>query len=213
MSTHISSLPRGLYAITPDGLPTPDLVRRVGAALAGGARTVQYRNKSADPSTALEQARALLALTRATGAAFIVNDSVELALAVDADGVHLGATDGDLRAARAAIGGARLLGASCYDRLDTAREALAAGADHVAFGAAYVSSTKPGALRASLDLYRSARAALDCPIVAIGGITAANAAPLVEAGVDALAVITALFESAEPAAIEAAARSIARLYP
>jgi thiamine-phosphate pyrophosphorylase len=142
-----------------------------------------------------DQAAALAAQCRVAAVPMIVNDDVELALAVGADGVHLGAGDGDLAAARARLGPGRLLGASCYNRLELAHAAVAAGADYVAFGAAFASSTKPGAVHAPLELYRAARAALAVPIVAIGGITVANAPALIAAGVDAVAVITALFDA------------------
>jgi thiamine-phosphate pyrophosphorylase len=191
----MNQFPRGLYALTPDLADTDVLAARVGAALRGGAAAVQYRNKTAPASLRREQAAALAALCRAAGVPLIVNDDVELALAVDAAGAHLGAGDGDLAAARARLGPGRLLGASCYNRLELARAAAAAGADHVAFGAAFASPTKPAALHAPLELYRAARAALGVPIVAIGGITVGNAPALVAAGVDAVAVITALFEA------------------
>jgi thiamine-phosphate pyrophosphorylase len=186
-------LPRGLYALTPDLADTGQLVARVGDAIRGGATAVQYRNKSAPADLRRAQAAALAALCRTAGVPLIVNDDVELAAAIDADGVHLGAGDGDLAAARARLGPGRLLGASCYNRLELAHAAVTAGADYVAFGAAFASSTKPGAVHAPLELYRAARRALTVPIVAIGGITAENAPALIEAGVDAVAVITALF--------------------
>ena len=186
-------LPRGLYALTPDLADTGQLVARVGDAIRGGATAVQYRNKSAPADLRRAQAAALAALCRTAGVPLIVNDDVELAAAIDADGVHLGAGDGDLAAARARLGPGRLLGASCYNRLELAHAAVTTGADYVAFGAAFASSTKPGAVHAPLELYRAARRALTVPIVAIGGITAENAPALIEAGVDAVAVITALF--------------------
>lgn len=197
---------RGLYAITPETLDTARLVTLVDEAIAGGAVLIQYRSKTADAALALRQAQALRALTAARGVPFIVNDSVDLALAVGADGVHLGGSDGDIAAARARIGPSRLLGASCYGELARARAALAAGADHVAFGSMFASGTKPAAQRASLDLVRAARAEFGCPICAIGGITADNARPVVAAGADLLAVIGAVFDTPDP---RAAARRIA----
>lgn len=191
--------PRGLYALTPDLADTGRLADRVDEALRGGAAAVQYRNKAAPPDLRREQALALAARCRTAGVPLIVNDDVELAIAVGADGAHLGAGDGDLAAARARLGPGRLLGASCYNRLELARAAVAAGADHVAFGAAFASSTKPGAVHAPLELYRAARRALTVPLVAIGGITVENAPALIAAGVDAVAVITALFGADEVA--------------
>lgn len=186
-------LPRGLYALTPDEPDTSRLVRLVEAALAGGAVAVQYRQKAAAAPLRREQAAALAARCRAARVPLIVNDDPVLAAEIGADGVHLGREDGDLAAARALLGPGRLLGASCYNQLDLARRACAAGADYVAFGAAFDSPTKPAAVRAPLELYREARRTLEVPIVAIGGITVANAPLLLAAGVDAVAVISALF--------------------
>jgi thiamine-phosphate pyrophosphorylase len=186
-------LPRGLYALTPDVGDTPELLRLVGAALRGGAVAVQYRNKPAPDALRREQAQALLGLCRPAQVPLIVNDDLELAIALDADGAHLGRDDGDLAVARRRLGPRRLLGASCYNRLELARRAVATGADYVAFGSAFASPTKPGAVRAPLELFREARRALSVSIVAIGGITVENARELLAAGVDAIAVITALF--------------------
>ncbi len=191
---------RGLYAITP-----PDLAR-VEAALASGALcALQYRAKDADAPRRLREARHLAQLCRAHGVSLIVNDDVELALAVDAAGVHLGRDDGDLAAARARLPG-RLLGASCYDRPELARRAVAAGADYVAFGSVFDSPTKPAAVRAPLALF-----ALDLgvPKVAIGGITLDNAPRVLAAGADCLAVITDLFDAAD---VAARAREYGRLF-
>jgi thiamine-phosphate pyrophosphorylase len=193
----MARLPRGLYAITPDWQDTARLLGAVETALQGGARVLQYRNKAADAALRLAQASALLPLCRHFGVPLIINDHLDLALLVGADGLHLGAEDGDLAAARLALGPDRLLGASCYNRLELAHAALHAGADHVAFGAAYPSATKPGARHASLHVYEAARIELNCPVVAIGGITPDNAAPLIAAGVNNLAVIGALFEVAD----------------
>ena len=200
---------KGLYAITPESADSADLQRRVRQALLGGARVVQYRSKSADAALRLGQAQALRGLTREYGATFIVNDDAQLAAAVDADGVHLGVTDGGIAAARALLGVDKLIGASCYNQLALAREAVHAGADYVAFGAFFTSSTKPEAVVAQLQLLHEARRVLDVPVVAIGGITATNGAQLVQAGADALAVITALFEAAD---VELAARELATLF-
>ena len=198
----------GLYAITPDLANTTDLIARVAAAIAGGARLVQYRNKSAEPSLRLEQARALKALC-ASRAALVVNDDVDIALAVDADGVHLGADDGSVAAARDRLGKDKLIGVSCYDSIERAHEAQRAGADHVAFGSFFASPTKPGAVRAPLTLLEQAKRETGLPVVAIGGITLDNGAVLIRAGADALAVISALFEVAD---IEARAARFTRLF-
>lgn len=195
----MAAFPAGLYALTPDVPDTAALVARVGAAIAGGATAVQYRNKPADPLLRAEQARALAALCRTAGVPLIVNDDLELAIAVDGAGAHLGREDGDLAAARRRLGTGRLLGASCYDRLELAERAAAAGADYVAFGSVFASPTKPTAVRAPLALLGAARR-LGRPVVAIGGITLANAPQAIAAGADALAVITALFDAGDVAA-------------
>ena len=189
----------GLYAVTPDVTDTLLLCEKARAALAGGARLLQYRNKTATAALRREQAGRLHALCREHGALFIVNDDVDLALSVGADGVHLGRDDGPVDASRARIGRRMLLGVSCYDSLALADAALAQGADYIAFGAAFPSRIKPHAVHAGLDLYAEARARYAAPIVAIGGITVDNAPALLAAGVDALAVISALFDAADVA--------------
>ena len=200
---------RGLYAVTPDELDTDCLVRKVGMALAGGAHAVQYRNKLAGAALRREQAAALLALCRTARTPFIVNDELDLAESLDADGLHLGRDDKPIDVARARLGRNKLLGASCYDRLALAVAACDAGADYVAFGSAYASGTKPGAVRAPLSLYREAKVRLACPVVAIGGITIENAPGLVDAGADAVAVISALFDAPS---VESRAREFAGMF-
>ena len=201
---------RGLYAITPDETDSTRLeqsVRTLFAAAASACAALQYRNKVAGEATRLEQARRLAALARANRVPFIVNDDVRLAIAVGADGVHLGRDDGEIGAARAALGG-KLLGVSCYDSIAAARRAVAAGADYIAFGSVFPSATKPGAVRAPLRLFEEARA-LGVPLVAIGGITPQNAAEVLRAGADALAVISALFDAPD---LAARAREFGRLF-
>lgn len=211
MSERIQAGPReplrGLYGITPDW-PTPRLLPAVEAALAGGLRILQYRNKRAAPSERHTQATALRDLCARHGARLIVNDDLSLACDVGAAGVHLGREDGNTAAARAALGDRRLLGISCYDDYARAEAAVAQGADYVAFGSVYPSSVKPDAVRAPLALFERARAA-GLNAVAIGGITLENAPAVIAAGADALAVITALFHAAD---IRAAALSFARLF-
>lgn len=191
----MSRLPRGLYAITPDWTDTRRLLDALAQALSNGTAVVQYRNKAADPALRLTQARALQTLCRQHGVPFIINDHLDLALQVGADGLHLGADDGHLAAARARLGGLPLLGASCYQSLPLAEAARSAGADYVAFGAAFPSRTKPQAASAPHALYTEARQTLGLPVVAIGGITPDNATLLTRAGIDHLAVIGALFEA------------------
>lgn len=200
---------RGLYAITPDWTDTARLVSVTEAVLKGGCRLLQYRNKATTTCHRDEQAAALRGLTQRYGALFIVNDDVDLALACAADGVHLGGADGDLGQARGRLGTSRLLGASCYQSLDTAAAAARAGADYVAFGSFYASPTKPLAGHAHASLIGAAKASLGLPVCCIGGITLDNAPPLVAAGADLLAVISAVYNSADP---ERASRAFMQLF-
>lgn len=187
---------QGLYAIADTGVLSPGAFRpAVAAALAGGARLVQYRDKGDDTDRRTEQAATIVALCREAGAVSIVNDDVELALASGADGVHVGRDDTDPVDVRGRLGPDQLLGVSCYNDLQRAREAAAMGADYVAFGSVFASATKPGAVRASLDLFRQARAELHVPLCAIGGITADNAGEVFAAGAHMVAVIRDLFEA------------------
>jgi thiamine-phosphate pyrophosphorylase len=190
---------RGLYAITPDDNDTARLLARVEQVLQAGAAWLQYRNKTADAALREHQAAHLLSLCRARGVPLIINDDWRLAAAIRADGAHLGEDDGEIASARAALPAHALLGASCYADPSLARSAAAAGADYVAFGAFYPSSTKPQARRATPDLLRDT-ASLGLPRVAIGGITPDNARPLIQAGADLIAVISGVFDAADPAA-------------
>ncbi|MGA0033295.1 MAG: thiamine phosphate synthase [Burkholderiales bacterium] len=200
----------GLYAITPDLDDSHELQRRVRAALRGGARIVQYRNKTASPALRIEQARMLQSLCADFGVPLIINDHTGLVAESGASGLHLGGDDGSLATARAALGPERLLGGSCYDRLDLAKAAVAAGADHIAFGSFFPSTVKPGAVRPPLDLLTRAKASFDVPVVAIGGITLDNAPALIAAGADAIAVISAVFSAPD---IEQAAHAFQSLFP
>jgi thiamine-phosphate pyrophosphorylase len=209
MTNHTRNSPiKGLYAITPDEAVTVELLRKVRLALLGGARVLQYRNKAADAALRLEQAGALRELTDEYSVPLIINDDAMLAQRVDADGVHLGGEDGSVDAARAVLGSAKLIGVSCYNRITLAHEAVRQGADYVAFGSFYASTVKPGAVAASPELLRQARREIGVALVAIGGITAYNGAQLLEAGADALAVISAVFGAAD---IRDAARQFANL--
>jgi thiamine-phosphate pyrophosphorylase len=190
---------RGLYAITPDDPDTGRLLARVEAVLQAGATWLQYRNKTASDDLRAEQALALQPLCRTYNVPLIINDDWALAAAIGAAGAHLGEDDGELALARHELGGDALLGASCYDDQRLARQAVAAGANYVAFGAFFPSPTKPNARRAALELLRDS-AALGVPRVAIGGITPDNARPLVAAGADLLAVISGVFDAPDPAA-------------
>ncbi|MGC8698478.1 MAG: thiamine phosphate synthase, partial [Halothiobacillus sp.] len=171
---------------------------------------VQYRDKSGDTERRLAEASALRALTRVHNVIFLINDDVALALAVGADGVHLGREDGAIASARAELGTGAIIGASCYNDLALAEQAAQAGADYLAFGAFFKSKTKPHAVPANPALLTRARAELHLPLCAIGGITPENAPPLLTAGADMLAVISAVFAAKN---ITTAAHTFAALMP
>lgn len=188
---------RGVYLLTPDEADTGHLLARLEPLLALRPALLQYRNKAAGPALRAEQARALQARCEAHAVPLVVNDDWRLALQVGAAGAHLGEHDGAIAGTRAQAPGL-WLGASCYDDLERARAAVAAGADYIAFGAFFPSGTKPLARRAGPRLLQAGRA-LGRPVVAIGGITPDNAAGLVRAGADLLAVIGGVFDAPDPA--------------
>lgn len=196
-SSRRSPLPRcGLYAIT-DG-PRADLLAACDAALRGGAALLQYRDKSADRVRRHDEASALAALCARHGVPLIVNDDVELAVAVDAAGVHLGEDDVNIAVARACLGERAIIGVSCYDSLERAQTLAREGADYLAFGAFFPSPTKPSARHATPGLLRAAKP-LGLPLVAIGGITPDNAPGLIAAGADFVAALSGVFGAADPA--------------
>jgi thiamine-phosphate pyrophosphorylase len=199
---------RGLYGIT-DGASLPQLLSSAEAAIRGGARIIQYREKSADPARRVAEAQALSVLCSGHDALCIINDDVELAAAVGADGVHLGKDDGRVDAARVRLGPRAVIGVSCYDSLERALQAAHEGADYVAFGSFYASSSKPAAVRAPLSLLKDARARLNIPLCAIGGITPQNGGELVRAGADMLAVIQGLFGATD---VRDAAQEYSKLF-
>ena len=164
----------------------------VEASILGGARVIQYRNKIAQDTLRMTQASALLAVCGKHKIPFIINDHIELCLALDADGVHIGGDDGDIAAARSQIGPDKILGVSCYGDFARAQKAAELGASYVAFGACFPSNTKPNAPRTELNLFTLAQT-LDVPCVAIGGITLENVGSVVTAGASAVAVIGELF--------------------
>lgn len=194
---------RGLYAITPDGGNTAELLEKVRAALEGRIALLQYRRKKGNASEAWQ----IVELAHSYGVRVVINDDVALALEVGADGAHLGRDDGDLALARKLLS-RKILGASCYDDLGAARAAVRAGADYVAFGSVFASPTKPAAVRAPLPLFGEARS-LGVPLAAIGGITLENASHAVAAGADLLAVISDLFDAPD---IRARAREYGRFF-
>ncbi|MDY0308562.1 MAG: thiamine phosphate synthase [Castellaniella sp.] len=214
--------PRGLYGITPDWADTDRLLTAIEHAHAGGMTALQWRRKHGAPADLRIQARAVRDLCLRLGLPLIINDDWRLAADLDADGAHLGRDDGVVTQARRALGPDKLLGCSCYDQPDLAAQRLRDDADYVAFGALYPSSVKPGAVRATLDQIRAGRHLADthasrspaggmrrAAIVAIGGITPDNAAPVIQAGADSIAIISALFEAPD---IRAAARRCAALF-
>jgi len=205
-STAAPSWGRGLYLITPDDADTPRLLARVAAVLPQAA-LLQYRNKRADPGLQRVQAEALARLCRTQGVPLVINDDAALALAVGAQGVHLGEDDGDLAVARRLLGDDAIAGVSCYNEATRARAAAEAGASYIAFGAFFPSGTKPNARRAMPDLLQGS-AELGVPRVAIGGITPDNARGLVEAGADLLAVIGGVFDAPDPVAAARAFRAL-----
>ncbi|MEO6959565.1 MAG: thiamine phosphate synthase [Burkholderiaceae bacterium] len=211
--------PRGLYGITPEWDDTDRLICAVEAAASGGMAALQWRRKTAALASRRPQAQALAARCKELGIVFIVNDDWRMAAAVDADGVHLGREDGLLSEARQALGPDKIIGCSCYNDLSLARQALADGADYIAFGALHPSKIKPDAVRATLEHIQQAHrlaeqattpaAASRAAIVAIGGITPQNAAPIIQAGADSIALISALFERPD---IQAAAAQCQALF-
>ena len=199
---------RGLYAVTPDTADTARLLALSEQVLAGKPALLQYRNKTADAALRRTQARALQRLCRAAGVPFIVNDDLALALAIDADGAHLGRDDGPPGAARTALGAHRILGLTCYSDWSRATEGAEIGADYIAFGAMFPSTTKPNAPPAPFDLITRAKRELGLPVAAIGGITLANAAQVLAAGADLLAVVSDVFGAEDPVARAAAYRAL-----
>lgn len=199
---------RGLYAITdPTLIGSERLLPACKQALRGGARLLQYRDKDSDASTRFRNAQALRELCHQYGALFIVNDEPILAKAVKADGVHIGQSDGGVRAARELLGADAIIGVSCHGDARLAQQMADEGASYVAFGRFFPSHTKPQAPGADSAVLASA---LPVPKVAIGGITPDNAGQLIDAGADAIAVIHGLFASDD---IEATARRFATLFP
>ena len=180
----------GLYAVTDSNLiPAAELAARVAQAIAGGATVIQYREKQLAAAERHRQAAALVELCHRHAVPLLINDDVELAAAVGAAGVHLGRDDAAIHAARDRLGAGAIIGVSCYNTLQRAQAAAAAGADYVAFGRFFPSHTKPDAVQAEAALLQQARRELELPLVAIGGITPENGGTLLAAGANLLAVI------------------------
>ncbi len=203
---------RGLYAITDSQLLAGGkLLPYVEAALKGGAKLLQYRDKSSDETRRLREAEALMELCTRYGAQLIINDDAELAARLGV-GLHLGQSDGSLAAARALLGRHAIIGGTCHASLDLADAALKEGASYIAFGRFYNSQTKPGAPAATLDLLDQARQRFHAPIVAIGGVTLENAPELIARGASMVAVIHALFGADSAAEVERRARAFSALF-
>jgi thiamine-phosphate pyrophosphorylase len=200
---------KGLYIVTPDWDDTAKLREVTEMALRGGAALVQYRHKSADAALRRTQAQSLLALCRTYRRPFIINDHVDLCLALDADGVHVGGTDAGVAQVRAALGPEKIVGASCYGDLELARAARQSGASYVAFGGFYPSRVKKYPVTTSPNIVAQSKKEVDLPSVVIGGMTHENAAPLVAAGADMVAVISSIYLASDP---ELAAREFSALF-
>lgn len=186
---------KGLYAITPDIECTSDLVEKVNQVLSSGVRYVQYRNKSIIHEQRIDQAYAIMERCKLYGAKLIINDHLDVALAVNADGLHLGKADISIQKARTTLGKYKLIGASCYNRIDFALEAEKEGADYVAFGAFFPSLTKPTAVSCPISLLDQIKMKIAVPIVGIGGIQLTNAKTVIQSGCAAIAVCSDLFNS------------------
>ncbi|MES2537202.1 MAG: thiamine phosphate synthase [Pseudomonadota bacterium] len=200
---------KGLYIVTPDWDDTQKLLQVTEQALRGGAALVQYRHKNASPALRQEQAAGLLALCRRYQRPFIINDHVDLCLALDADGVHVGGTDVSVAQVRAAVGPAKIVGASCYGDLQLAHSAHAAGASYVAYGGFYPSRVKKYPVTTSPYIITQSKQDIPLPSVVIGGMTQENSAVLVVAGADMVAAISSVYLADDP---EAAARGFGSLF-
>jgi thiamine-phosphate pyrophosphorylase len=192
---HDSFIIKGLYAITPDMADLNTLIQKTQLAIEGGAFMVQYRSKIEDRDAKMQQCAAILRLCREYEIPCIVNDDVDMCRVLEADGVHLGEKDDNIAEVRHILGEDAIIGSSCYNQIERARQAQKEGASYVAFGAIFPTSTKPQAPRATLELLKEAKREIQIPIVAIGGITVNNAHDVTKTGIDAIAVITSLYEA------------------
>ena len=192
---HDSFIIKGLYAITPDMADLNTLIQKTQLAIEGGAFMVQYRSKIDDRDAKMRQCSAILRLCREYEIPCIVNDDVDMCRVLEADGVHLGEKDDNIAEVRHILGEDAIIGSSCYNQIERARQAQKEGASYVAFGAIFPTSTKPQAPRATLELLKEAKREIQIPIVAIGGITVNNAHDVTKTGIDAIAVITSLYEA------------------
>lgn len=190
---------RGLYAITDTAKHNTEvMLTKTEEILRAGAKILQFRNKQADKDKRITEAEQLIDLCQQFSVPLIINDDIELAIQVGADGVHLGKNDLSITEARTKLGNNMMIGCSCYNDLDRAHNAVNAGADYIAFGAFYSSPSKPDAIRATPDIIQKAKQQFNLPVVAIGGITPENGQALIDAGADMLAVISGLYASKTP---------------
>ncbi|HEY8023607.1 MAG TPA: thiamine phosphate synthase [Burkholderiaceae bacterium] len=200
---------KGLYLVTPDWDNTQQLLEISELALRGGATVLQYRHKTADAALRREQAECLQALCRTYSVPFVINDHLDLCLALDADGIHVGGTDMTVAEVRARVGPQKIVGASCYGSMDLARAAHHAGASYVAFGGFYPSRVKKYEVSTQPSIVAEAKAEIPLPVVVIGGMTRDNAVPLVAQGADMVAVISSVYQAGNP---QSAARGFADLF-
>ena len=201
---------RGVYAIIDtEVVPDDALSQTANAIINNGVSVIQYRAKAVGTAQKLKQAGTLADLCRRAEIPLIINDDIALCLSVEATGVHLGRDDQTLTEARKRLGPDKIIGISCYNQLNQAIAAQQMGADYVAFGSVFSSSTKPNAVNAPLELLKQAKQQLEVPVVAIGGITINNIKRVIETGVDAAAIIRGLFAEPNPGII---ARQIADLF-
>ena len=200
---------KGLYIVTPDWDDTRKLLDITEMTLRGGAALVQYRHKTADEALRREQAECLLTLCRSYQRPLVINDHVDLCLAIDADGVHIGGTDMSVAQVRATLGPDKIVGASCYGELQLARDAHRDGASYVAFGGFYPSRVKKYPVTTPPRIVTQSKSEVPLPVVVIGGMTEENATPLVTCGADMVAAISSVYLAADP---EMAARGFVRLF-
>jgi thiamine-phosphate pyrophosphorylase len=208
MKPELKTTLAGLYLVTPDWDDTARLLRATEQALLGGAALVQYRHKFASEDLRRQQAQGLQALCRHYQVPFIINDHLDLCLALDADGIHVGGTDASVAEMRAALGPDKIVGASCYGDLSLAHAAQLAGASYVAFGGFYLSRVKKYPVTTPFDVVSIACTAINLPNVVIGGMTVENCRPLVNAGAHMVAAISSIYLAPDP---QAAARAFTKL--
>tara|TARA_B100000683_G_scaffold188182_1_gene181470 strand:- start:146 stop:820 length:675 start_codon:yes stop_codon:yes gene_type:complete len=199
----------GTYGITPDNLPSEALIEKIRSSLMGGVKILQYRNKGNNWAKKIEEISEIKKICQKYNVPFIINDNLNIALEVDADGLHVGKDDVSIKKARESLGNNKMLGVSCYGDLQRATKAEKLGADYIAFGSFFKSKTKPKAPLIEKNILEKARYICQCPIVAIGGITPENGSELLKNGADMLAVADAIFSSKD---CKLNAQKMARLF-